>query len=96
MPAVMKAMRVPDVLQALLGSSLSLLGTVAGSQSLAAQLELDGHGGVVECLVVGVADDEGHVVDAFLVHVVDSIASSATYSDDLDDAVPLFGYPEIY
>ena len=101
MPAVMKAMRVPslehalDVVDALLGSSLSLGRTVAGTKSLMTQLQFDRHRRVVECLVIGVTNDEGHIVNAFAIHVVHCIAATAAHADDLDDAVLLLGNPEI-
>ncbi len=84
-----------NVLQALLGSGARLLRTVACAQALAAQLQLHRHGRVVQCLVVGVADDEGHVVYALFVHVVHSVAATAAHADDLDDAVLLLGDVEI-
>src|SRR5665647_1984645 len=38
-------------------------------------------------LIVGVAKHKGHILDAFLVHVVYGIASATTNSDDLDDGL---------
>jgi hypothetical protein len=54
---------------------------------------MDGHGGVVERLAVGVAKYECHVMDALTVHVVDCVAAAAAHADDFDDTI-LFG--EVY
>ena len=56
---------------------------------------MDGHWRVVECLCVGITKDEGDVVDALAVHVVDGITATAAYADDLDDAVLLLRLTEV-
>ena len=78
-----------------LGSLARLLGLVACSESLVAELQVNGHGRVVECLVVGIAEHERHVVDAFAVHVVHGIAATAAYTNHLDDAFLLLGFTEV-
>ena len=76
-----------DVVYRLLGSQARLLGSVACSQTLAAQLESLGDGTVLQGLCVGVADHKRDVVDALLVHIVYGVAASTTHTDHLDDAV---------
>jgi hypothetical protein len=61
--------------------------TVAGTESVVAQLQVVWDSGVVESLFVGVAHNIGDVVYAFAVHVVDSVATSTAYTYYLDDAV---------
>ena len=34
-------------------------------------------------------------MDTFPIHMIDSIATTATYADDLDDTVLLFGNAEV-
>ena len=53
------------------------------------------NGRVVKCLIVGVAEHEGYIVDAFAIHVVDSIAATASYTNHLDDAFLSFWLAEV-
>ena len=85
----------PPVFDALFGCLAGFLGLVACSESLLAQLQMDGHGRVVECLVIRVAQHERHVVDAFAVHVVHGIAATATNTNHFDDAILFLGFTEI-
>lgn len=55
---------------------------------------MHGHGGIVECLIIGVAKHECDIVDAFTIHVVDSIAAATTYTNHFDDAVFFSGAPK--
>ena len=71
----------------LFGSGTRSLGLVACSQTFSTQLQVYRNGGVVERLTVGVAEHEGDIVDAFLVHVVHGVAATATHTDDFNDAV---------
>ena len=87
---------VADILDALLSSLARPFGTVAGSESLTAELQMHGHGTVVECLVVGVAQYERYVVNTLTIHVVDGIAATSSHTNHLDDAVFFFGSPEVY
>ena len=84
-----------DVLKALLSSLAGTLGLVAGTETLGTELQMDGHGRIVECLCVGITKDESNVVDAFAVHVVDSIAATAADADNLNDAVLLLRLTEV-
>ena len=86
---------VAYVFDAFLSGLTGPFGFVAGSQSLFSQLQMNGHGAVVEGLVIGIAEHESDIVDAFAVHVVDGIASTATYANDLDDAFLFFGLTEV-
>ena len=86
---------VANVVDGFLGSFSCALRFVAGAQSFLAELQVYRHGRVVERLVVGVAEHKTYIVYAFAVHVVYGIAASATYTDDLDDAVLFFGFAEI-
>ena len=45
------------------------------------------HGRVVEGLSIGVAENECHILNVRSIHVVDGIATAATDTDDLDDAI---------
>ena len=65
-------------LKALFGCLAGFRWLVACSQTFLAELQVYGHGRVVEGLCIGVAEHERHVVDAFLIHVVDGVASAAT------------------
>ena len=58
-------------------------------------MEMDRYGRVVECLGICIAKYETHIMDAFLVHVVDCIAATATNTDDLNIGAFLFGFAEI-
>ena len=84
-----------DVVDALEGGLAGARRTVSGPETLLAELQVHGHGRVVEGLGVGVAEHERHVVDALAVHVVHGIAAPTTYADDLDDAVLLVGVAEV-
>ena len=84
-----------DVFQTLLCGHTGLLGTVTGTKTFLAQLQMNGNRGVVECLIVGVAEYEGHVVDALAIHVVDGIAATASYTNHLDDAFLSFWLAEV-
>ena len=86
---------VLDVVDGLLGRLTGTFGFVAGTESLLAQLQMHGHGRVVECLIVRVAKHETHVVDAFTIHVVDSVATASTHTNHFDDAVLFLGFTEI-
>ena len=81
---------VLDLLQGFLGSLASLGRLVAGSQTFLAQLQMYRYWRIVECLIISVTQYEAYVVDAFTVHVVDSVATATTYTNHLDDAVFLF------
>ena len=83
------------VVDALCGCLTGALGTVAGSKAFLAELQMHGHGTVVEGLCVGVTEHKGHVVYAFAIHVVDRIAAASTNTNHLDDAVLLVGRSEI-
>ena len=76
---------VLDVLDAFFGCFAGAGGTVAGSQTLFAELQLHRNGGVFQRLVVCVAQHECYIMYAFPVHVVDGITATATYTDDFDD-----------
>ena len=56
---------------------------------------MDGDGTVVECLIVGVAQHEGDIVDALAIHVVHGIATATAHTDDLDDAILFLGSHEV-
>ena len=56
---------------------------------------MHGHGRIVECLIIGVAKHECDIVDAFTIHVVDSIATTAAYTNHFDDAVFLLRCSEV-
>ena len=63
-------------------------GVVSGSQSsggLASQLDFDRNVRLVQCLAVCIAENEGNVVNALLVHVLDGVSTSSSYTDDFDD-----------
>ena len=85
-----------DGVDAVLGSLTCLGGLVASTESLFAELQQYGHAGVAECLVVGVAENERDVVNALLVHVVDSVAATATYANGLYDGVLFFWCSEVH
>ncbi len=89
------AEHVAHVLKAFFGGLARLFGLVASTESLFAELQVDGHWAVVECLVVGIAEHEGHVVYAFAIHVVHGIASTSAYADHFDDAILFFRLAEI-
>lgn len=84
-----------DVFDALHGSLAGLSRSVAGSQALLAELEMDRHGRVVQCLGIGVAKHERHIVNAFTVHVVHGIAAATANTDHFDDAVLFIWVTEI-
>ena len=86
---------VGDGVEGLLGCLARTLGFVTSSESFLAQLQMDRDGGVVECLIVCITEYERHVVDAFTIHVIDGITTTATYSDDFDYTVLLLGSSEI-
>src|SRR5574344_458673 len=48
------------------------------------------HRRIVESLIIGVAQHEGHIVNALAIHVVDSIATATSYTNDLDYTMLLF------
>jgi hypothetical protein len=56
---------------------------------------MNGYGRIVKCLVVGVAKHECYIVNALAVHVVNSVAASATYTNNLDDAMLLLRCSEV-
>ena len=53
------------------------------------------YGRVVECLIVRIAQYKTYIVDAFSVHVVDSVATATANTNNLNDAVSLLGFSEI-
>ena len=89
------AEHIANVVDALLRCHAGLLGLVACTEPLLAQLQMHGHGRVVECLVVGVAKHEGDIVDAFAIHVVHGIATAATHADNFNNTIFFFGLTEI-
>ncbi len=48
---------------------------------------MNGDGRIVKCLIVSIAEYEGHIVDTFTIHVVNGIAATASYTNHLDVAV---------
>ena len=56
---------------------------------------MEGYWTVVERLIVGVAEHEGNVVNAFAVHVVDGIATATANTDYLDNAACFVWFSEI-
>ena len=74
---------------AFLGSLTSLCRTVSCSEAFLTQLQVDRNRRVVECLIICVTENEGYVVDTFTVHVINGVTATATYTDDLDDAILL-------
>ena len=56
----------------------------AGAQTFS-ELDLDRDSAALKCLSISVADYEGTALDSLPVHIIDGIATAATYSDDLDD-----------
>ena len=85
-----------DIVDALLGSLTRLLGLVAGSESFLAELQLHGHGRIVERLHICVAEHERHVVYALTVHVVDGIAAASTYTNHLNNSILFFRCTEVH
>ena len=75
-----------DVLEAFHGCGACLLGYVACSEAVLAKLQMIGYGRVLQCLLIGVADDVCHVVDSFAIHVVHGVAPSTSHTHYLDDA----------
>ena len=73
-----------DLFDGLEGCLTAFLGLVARTKAFA-HLEFVGHRRIGQRLAVGVAEDVGHVVDAFVVHVGDGIAAAATDAHNLDD-----------
>ena len=86
---------IGDVVQTLFCCLAGFIWFVASSESFFSQLDMNGYGRVVERLIVRVAKHEGHIVDSFAVHVVDSIAATTTNTYHLDDAVFFFGCAEV-
>ena len=56
---------------------------------------MDGNGAIVECLIIGVAKHERHIVNPFFKHVVHGIATTTAYTDDFDNTISTLGHPEI-
>ena len=56
---------------------------------------MNGYRRVVECLVVRVAEYERDIMNALTIHVVDSIATTTTDTNHLDDAVLLLRCSEV-
>ena len=84
-----------DVFKTLFCCLTGFLGLVAGTETFLAQLQMNGHRRIVESLVVCVAQHECHVVNAFTIHVVDSVSATTAYTNHFDDAMILFGGSEI-
>lgn len=80
-----------DVLQTLLSSRTGTFRFVTGTQPFFTQLQMNRYGGVVQCLIVCITENEGHVMDTLAIHVVDGITATASNTDHFDDAVFLFG-----
>ena len=80
---------LPYILDAFLGSLTSLCRTVSCTESFLTQLQVDRHRRIVERLIISITENEGYVVDTFTVHVIYGVATTTTYTDDLDDAILL-------
>ena len=78
--------QVVYVIQAVIGYLLSFIRITACAQS-GSYLQLLWDSGLHEHLSVGVAQSEVHVFDAFLIHVIDSVATATTHTDYLDEAI---------
>jgi hypothetical protein len=51
-----------------------------------AKLKLGRYRRFFEGFAVSVAYHESYIVDTFLIHMIDGIATATAYTDDLDDA----------
>ena len=70
-----------NLLNTLFGSLTSTCRTVARSQALFAYLKTNGYGRIGQSLWVGVAHNEVDIMNAFAIHVIDSVAAATTYTD---------------
>ena len=73
------------------GGFAGAFGLVAGAEAEVAQGNLIGDRRGIESLHVGVADDEVDTFDTLTVHVVDSVATTATDANHLDVGRLTFG-----
>ena len=88
-----------DVIEVFDGGILAGLGDASSALSCGqggAQLDAGGNGGGLQGLVVRVADDEVHAVDALLVHVVDGVGTATTHTDHLDRGAGVLGKVELH
>ena len=85
-----------DFLHAFLGGFASAFGSVACAETFLAQLETYGNGGVHERFRVGVAEYKVDFVNAFAIHVVDSVSAAATHADNLDNGGLRAGHVHVY
>ena len=74
-----------DVFDTFFGCLTGTGGTVSGSQTFFAELQLHRNGRVFQRLVVCVAQYERYIMYAFPVHVVYGITATATHTDNFDD-----------
>ena len=72
-----------------------LLGLVSGTKALLTQLQMHGYWRVVKCLVVGVAEHEGYIMNTLAIHVVYCIAATTANTYHFNYAVLFFGITEI-
>ena len=87
---------ISDVIKAFFGCLSCLFGFVSGPKSFLTELQVHGHGRIIESLVVCIAKHESYVVNALSIHMVDGITATATHADDFNDAVFFLRISEIH
>ena len=82
--------RFLDLLALLFSGLTTCCRLSARTQTRATQLHTMTRQAIVECLGIGIGGNEVHAMHVFTNHVVDGIATRATYTNHLDDCAVVF------
>ena len=87
---------VLDALDTFFSCLTSACWTVARTKTFATQLQAHGDRRILKRLGVGITDDKVYVVDAFAVHIVYGVTTTATHTDDFNDRGSSSRHSQVY